>query len=99
MRIIDSPKYKAAFKRLSTYQQESVRLALELFQEDPNNEHLENHPLEPPMEGQWAISAGTDLRVVYRPQGWDPERIEGIELEDVQIRTEDVGRHDDVYFR
>lgn len=92
MRLIPTPGYDAAYKRLSYHQKELVDLALELFEEDPFYEKLHNHELLSPMNGKWAFSADKDLRVIYRPLGgWDKP------LERIEILTIDVGRHEDVY--
>lgn len=86
MRIQYSNEFYRAFRKLSLSEKDAVLETIELFSENPHDPSLHNHALEKPMFGKRAISAGEDLRIIFRER-W--EYIEVIML--------DVGSHEDVY--
>jgi mRNA-degrading endonuclease YafQ of YafQ-DinJ toxin-antitoxin module len=66
MKIQYSDTFSKAFKVLSFAEKEAVLETIRLFQEHPLDPSLHNHPLSKPMIGQRAISAGDDLRIIFR---------------------------------
>jgi addiction module RelE/StbE family toxin len=61
--------FAKSYQKLSSQEQLKVDQALVGFQEDPHQPHLRNHALKGTMKGQRAISAGFDLRIIYREEG------------------------------
>ena len=60
--------FTKAYLKLSAQEQTKVYEALADFQQDPHQAHLRNHALKGTLNGQRAISAGHDLRVIYREE-------------------------------
>ena len=57
------------FRKLPKKDQIRVEHTLILFQKNPFHPLLRNHELQREMEGARAISAGFDLRIIYREEG------------------------------
>lgn len=66
MHIIYLPKFDGAFRRLPISGKDAVLEAIKLFKENPHDPSLHNHPLDKPMIGKRSISAGDDLRIIFR---------------------------------
>lgn len=73
-------------KGLTMEQQKRVRRALQLLQADPRNPSLRNHTLRGKHSGMKSISAGYDLRILYRTEANGSIAILMM-----------VGTHDEVY--
>ncbi len=58
-----------------------------LFQKNPEDTRLDNHPLRKPMEGRWAFSVTDDIRIVYK---WTNK---------TTARFLDIGPHTKVYVK
>ena len=58
---------------------------IHLFQNNPNDTRLQNHPLKRSMEGKWAFSITDDIRIVYK---W---------LGKTSVRFLAIGSHTKVY--
>lgn len=50
-------KYRDSYRLLSHADKELVKDILDLFQDDPHDPSLQNHPLKKPMSGKRSISA------------------------------------------
>ncbi len=70
---------------LSRQEKNSVRHALELYEIDPYNPSLRNHPLREWDRRIRSISANDDLRIILRDRG------------DGSLFLMDVGDHERVY--
>lgn len=66
MKIVYLPKFDKNFRLLATPDKDSVVQAIDLFKNNPHDPSLRNHALEKPMTGKRSISAGEDLRVIFR---------------------------------
>jgi mRNA-degrading endonuclease YafQ of YafQ-DinJ toxin-antitoxin module len=66
MNIQYLPEFYDAFRRLSSSDKKAVKDVIDLFQDDPHDPSLHNHPLGKPMLGKRSISAGSDLRIIFR---------------------------------
>lgn len=86
MRIIRSPSFKRAYRKLETEQMGRVDSTLRIFAENPIDPRLRNHKLTGTQKGIRSISAGYDLRILYYEKGGHTVAI--------LIR---VGSHDEVY--
>lgn len=65
--IIDFHKNcKKGLNRLTSNQKVKIRKALELFENNPHDLQLRNHALHGEDQGNRAISAGGDIRLVFR---------------------------------
>lgn len=86
MKIIYRKRFIRQFKKLPRKHQESVNGAIDLFQSNPFDESLHNHPLRGNLKGKRSISAGFDLRIVFK------------EEEDYSVVLMlKVGSHEEVY--
>ncbi len=86
MRIIFHKNFRKGLKKLTLNQKKRVDKALEMFEINPHNPDLENHPLQGDQRGKRAISAGGNLRLIF---------IEKNKYELVQFIR--VGTHNQVY--
>ncbi len=90
-RLIPSPAFLRAAKRAARKQPEvaeDIEETLERLAENVFDLRLRSHKLKGPLTGQWACSAGFDLRVVF----------EFVEHEGAEaILLQSVGSHDEVY--
>jgi len=59
--------------------------ALDLFAEDPFHPALRTHPLTGPLQGLWAFSCASDLRVVFQF------------IRKTEVLFIDIGSHEEVY--
>jgi len=59
--------------------------ALELFAEDPFHPALRTHPLTGPLEGLWAFSCTSDIRVIFQF------------IRKTEVLLVDIGSHEEVY--
>jgi mRNA-degrading endonuclease YafQ of YafQ-DinJ toxin-antitoxin module len=66
MQIKYLPEFYDAFRKLSSSDKESVKAVIDVFQDNPHDPSLHNHPLDKPMIGKRSISAGDDLRIIFR---------------------------------
>ncbi len=70
MQIKYLPEFYDAFRKLSSSDKESVKVVIDVFQDNPHDPSLWNHPLEKPMLGKRSISAWEDLRIIFREKAW-----------------------------
>ena len=68
MELHFSKAFVKAYRKLSLGDQKKVDAAILLFQRNPFHSALRNHPLKGRLLGKRAISAGFDLRVIYREE-------------------------------
>lgn len=66
MQLITLPRFERELARLSVSQKLRVVDALDIFRVDPLAQKLRNHPLKGNLSGLRSISAGYDLRIVFR---------------------------------
>ena len=74
------------YVKLTSKKQSKVKKTIALFQIDTHHPSLRNHPLQGDMQGRRSISAGGDLRLVFR----DYEKY-------TVVLFLDVGSHNQVY--
>ncbi|MGN7610769.1 type II toxin-antitoxin system RelE/ParE family toxin [Magnetococcales bacterium HHB-1] len=86
MEIKYSRKFEKAFSKLSLKNKIRVNRAINLFLEDPFAPSLRNHALGGTLRGQRSLSAGYDLRVIFK-------EYDGY----VIVVLINVGTHDQVY--
>ncbi len=86
MNVFYSKAFLRGVKKLSAEDQSRVRETLTVFQTNPFSSRLRNHPLKGAHEGLRSISAGYDLRLLYRE-----------EKGHLVILFVEVGSHKDVY--
>jgi mRNA-degrading endonuclease YafQ of YafQ-DinJ toxin-antitoxin module len=84
VKIVPTAAFRRHYKKLTPAEQEAVSRALRRFQANPFDPALRTHKLSGHLAGDWAFSAGYDLRVVC-----------GIEGDTAYLWA--VGSHDDVY--
>lgn len=46
-----------------------VREKIKLFEKNPNDSRLDNHPLKKKLRGKWSFSITDDIRIIYRLVG------------------------------
>ena len=62
-------RFLRMYKKLSRTDQQRADDALILFEKDPFNSTLRNHKPQGKLKGTRSISAGYDLRILYREEG------------------------------
>ena len=65
MQIVFKRTFVKNYKKLSKPDRALVDRSLELFEENPLNPKLDNHPLSGRLKGKRAISAKFDLRIIF----------------------------------
>ena len=68
MELKFTKSFVKSYKKLSSRDRERVNAALIVFQEEPHHDRLYNHLLKGKLSGIRAISAGFDLRIVFREE-------------------------------
>ena len=86
MTIHSTKRFDKAFAQLADRDQRRVESALKQFMDQPFHPALDNHALKGKLRGLRAISAGYDLRIVYKEENGH-----------VIVMLLNVGTHDDVY--
>lgn len=86
MIIVAKKRFLKAYAKLKASQREKVDLALRSFLKDPKDPILRNHALKGTLVGKRAISAGFDLRIVFK-----------VEDDYVRVLMLTVGTHNQVY--
>lgn len=66
MKIVYSKDYIKAFQKLPPKKQDKVERTISIFQNNPYDSSLKNHPLHGALKGFYAISAGGDLRLLFK---------------------------------
>jgi mRNA-degrading endonuclease YafQ of YafQ-DinJ toxin-antitoxin module len=84
MKLVYTSAFRRHRRKLTAAQRDAVDRALRSFQANPFDPSLRTHKLSGELAGDWAFSAGRDLRVVC-----------GIEGDTAYLWA--VGSHDDVY--
>lgn len=64
---------------------DTVQSRVKIFQKNPEDTRVDNHPLHKGMKGKWAFSVTDDIRIVYRWVG------------KTTVRFLAIGRHGTVY--
>jgi len=86
MRLRYSQRFLSSFRALRPDQRRTVLHTIEWFVENPTAQGLFNHPLQGTLTGKRAISADTDLRIIFAERD-DHE----------EVPLLDVGTHAAVY--
>jgi addiction module RelE/StbE family toxin len=86
MRINYSKKFQKRFLKLDKKYREKVIDAIQVFQNDPFDSVLRNHPLRGSMLGKRSFSATGDMRIIF-------EEYENYTL----VLMLDAGTHNQVY--
>ena len=86
MRLRYSQRFLASFRALRPEQRQAVLHTLEWFAQDPTASGLFNHPLQGSLTGKRAISADTDLRIIFTERD-----------DHAEVTLLDVGTHALVY--
>ncbi len=66
MNIFYHKNFKKKFLKLSPTIQEKVEKTIEIFQENPHDPQLHNHALHGKEKDKRSISAGGDLRLLFK---------------------------------
>ena len=66
MKIIRHKKFRKSYAKLSVKKREKVDKSITKFQKNPFDETLNNHALHGEFKGCRSISAGGDLRIIFR---------------------------------
>lgn len=66
MQIIFKKSFVKQYAKLGNQRQANVDESLRLFRKNPNDPKLKNHILKGKLAGFRAISAGFDLRIVFK---------------------------------
>ena len=69
MEIIFEPRFTKSLKKLSSENRKKVNDALKVFEANPFDPKLKNHKLKGRYQGLSSISAGHDLRLIFREKG------------------------------
>ena len=69
MKLIFEKSFEKSLCKLQPADVDRVERAISLFQQNPFHPHLRNHRLKGKLQGLHSISAGFDLRIVYREEG------------------------------
>ncbi len=69
MKIVFSKQYQKAYLKLPPKKQDKVEEVITIFQNDPQDSQLKNHPLHGKLQDYRAISAGGDLRLLFKVIG------------------------------
>lgn len=88
MKINYAKSFHKAARKLSRQNSLRVLKALSIFEKNPFDPSLQNHKLKGVQKDQRSISAGYDLRIIYREQG-----------NHAIVLCIDVGTHKQVYGR
>lgn len=86
MNIEYGKKFVKQFDRMGKRDQKSVRDAVAKFTQDPFDPSLKNHKLHGKLAGSRSISAGYDLRIIFKEEGGY-----------VRVLMLAVGNHNNVY--
>ena len=86
MKIVFTKRFLRGFHALTIENQKRASHALELFRENPFHRFLRNHALRGKQRGVRSLTAGHDLRILYREENGSAIAI---------LIT--VGTHDEVY--
>jgi addiction module RelE/StbE family toxin len=63
------PSFVRSYQKLTEHERKSTDSALALFVRNPFAQELRNHKLKGRYKGFRSISAGFDLRILYREEG------------------------------
>jgi len=86
MNIRFLPSFQRSLKKLTPEQKQNVSMSIKLFAEHSFDPKLRNYKLHGQYEGMRSITAGYDLRILYREEDGH-----------VLIFFIDVGSRDEVY--
>ena len=86
MTLQTTKRFDKAFARLAARDQRRVETALTLFMDQPFHPALKNHGLLGKLRGLRAISAGYDLRIVYKEESGH-----------ARVLLLNTGTHEEVY--
>lgn len=86
MKIVFKKSFVKQYAKLNESKRLSVDETIRVFARDPKTPHLKNHLLKGKLTGKRAISAGFDLRIVFKVDG-----------DYVLVEMLAVGSHNQVY--
>ena len=86
MEIIFKKSFVKRYKKLAANIKEKVDKSIDIFERNPFNPILKNHPLQGKMAGKRSISAGNDLRIIIKVEG-----------NYIKVFFLNVGSHNQVY--
>lgn len=69
MKLVFKKSFIKNYHKLNKSDRSKVDLALELFERNPKDNALNNHPLTGKLQGKRSISAGFDLRIIIKVEG------------------------------
>lgn len=92
MNVKYSPLFLRTLKKLNVRIRKNFRQQITLFIKNPNNLHLNNHPLEKEYAGKRSIDVTTDWRAVY-------EEIQEPDQEEATAYFVAIGTHKQLYSR
>lgn len=73
MKTNTSKTFDTQLAKLNSKNQEKAKKAIKKFIKNPFDKDLDNHPLFWKLKWKRAISAGYDLRIVYKESWWHVE--------------------------
>jgi mRNA-degrading endonuclease YafQ of YafQ-DinJ toxin-antitoxin module len=84
VRLTASSRFLRKARKLKDPQASMLRAALRRFAADPRDPLLRTHTLKGELDGYWAFSVDTDLRVLFR---WDGD----------EAFLVNIGSHEQIY--
>jgi addiction module RelE/StbE family toxin len=69
MKIVFKKSFVKQYTKLNRSKRDSVDTAIRIFEKNPLTPELMNHALKGKLQGKRAISAGFDLRIVFKVNG------------------------------
>jgi addiction module RelE/StbE family toxin len=69
MQIVLKKSFVKQYQKLQKANQNKIDNTLRLFEENPHDPQLKNHPLIGKLAGKRSISAGFDLRIIFELEG------------------------------
>jgi mRNA-degrading endonuclease YafQ of YafQ-DinJ toxin-antitoxin module len=69
MKVIYSPKFSRAYKKLSFEIMDKAELKEKIFRKDPFEQTLKTHKLHGKFSGFWAFSVDYRIRIMFEFQG------------------------------
>ncbi len=88
MEILYTKRFQKHYKKLDSYIQTRVKSSIRIFQENPWDTKLRNHPLEWEYIGYRSIDVTGDFRIVFAELSDDTYEL---------IELIDVGTHSQLY--
>ncbi len=86
MKVIFKKDFIKQYGKLQKHQKKKVDATIDIFENNPFDIHLKNHPLSGDLEGRRSISVSFDLRIIFTEEGGY-----------ITVTMLQVGTHNQVY--